>query len=108
MLFVSPPGMLYWGSAFQQFVYMLSEVCLARNIDFFVCATNLRVGQDGGSRIPGSDIPFAADTGKNGNAQLTWDDANHDHGMRLGRFTFAEEGNRLLPDATQRERENMR
>ena len=27
-LFVSPPGMLYWGGMFQQFVYMLTEICM--------------------------------------------------------------------------------
>ena len=38
---------------------------------------------------------------RNGKAQLTWDDAIiYDHGMRLGRLTCDEEGNRLLPDAT--------
>ena len=47
--------------------------------------------------------------GKNRIAQLTWDDViNYDHGMRLGRLTFDEEGNRLLPDATLTERENTR
>ena len=35
VLFVSPPGMLYWGGAFQQFVYLLTEVCLARDIEFY-------------------------------------------------------------------------
>ena len=45
-LFVSPPGTLYWGSAFQHFVKMLSEVCAASRIKFYMCAPNLRVGQD--------------------------------------------------------------
>ena len=44
VLFVLPPGMLYWGSAFQLFVNMLSDICLARNID--LCAPNLRIGQN--------------------------------------------------------------
>ena len=44
-LFVSPPGMLYWGGMFQQFVYMLSEVCQARSIGFYLCAPNLRVSK---------------------------------------------------------------
>ena len=44
-LFVSPPGMLYWGGMFQQFVYMLTEVCCARSIEFYLCAPNLRVGK---------------------------------------------------------------
>ena len=45
-MFVSPPGMLYWGGMFQQFVYMLTEICSARNIEFYLCAPNLRVGKD--------------------------------------------------------------
>ena len=44
-----------------------------------------------------------------GNAQLTWDDAiYYDHGMRLGTVTFDETGNRTLPEATIKDRENMR
>ena len=43
VLFVSPPGMLYWGSAIRQFVYMLTG---ARRTDFFMCAPKLRVGLD--------------------------------------------------------------
>ena len=43
------------------------------------------------------------------NAQLTWDDAiYYDHGMRLGKVTFDEEGNHLLPEATLAEREKIR
>ena len=42
-LFVSPPGMLYLGGMFQQFVFVLTEVCSSRNIDFHLCAPNLRV-----------------------------------------------------------------
>ena len=45
-MFVSPPGMLYWGGMFQQFVYILTEICSARNIEFYLCAPNLRVGND--------------------------------------------------------------
>ena len=46
---------------------------------------------------------------KGGNAQLTWDDAvYYDHGMRLGTLTFDENGNRTRPEATLKERENMR
>ena len=86
-LFVSSPGMLYWGGMFQQFVYMLSEVCQARSIEFYLCAPNLRVSK--------TDLPPAALSAhaylaaisrllqpveKGGNAQLTWDDAvYYDH-----------------------------
>ena len=46
---------------------------------------------------------------RGGNAQLTWDDAIYtDHGMRLGPLTFDEAGNRILLEATIKERENMR
>ena len=44
-LFVSPPGMLYWGGMFQQFVYIMTGVCSARSKDFYLCAPNLRVGK---------------------------------------------------------------
>ena len=45
---------------------------------------------------------------KGGNAQLTWDDAvYYDHGMRLGTLTFDENGNRIRPEATLKDRENM-
>ena len=42
--FVSPPGMLYWGGVFQQFLYMLTEICLSRDKELYMCAPNLRVG----------------------------------------------------------------
>ena len=101
---------------FQQFVYMLSEVCQARSNEFYLCAPNFRVGK--------TDLRPAAlsahaylevisrllqPVGKGGNAQLTWDDAiYYDHGMRLGTLTFDENGNRTRPEATLKERENMR
>ena len=114
VLFVSPPGMLYW--VFQDFVYMLTEVCLARDIEFYICAPNLRVGQDDLRPAVLSAHAYLAAISRllqplehGCNAQLTWDDAIFsDHGMRLGRLTFDEEGHRLLPEATLKERENMR
>ena len=116
VLFVSPPGMLNMESAVQQIVYMLTEVNLAMNIDFYMCAPYLRVGQDDLRPAALSIHAYLAalsrllqTLGRNGNAQLMWDDAiNYDHGKRLGHLTFDEEGNRLLPDATLTERENMR
>ena len=48
-------------------------------------------------------------TERSGNTQLTWNDANHyDYGMRMGRLTLDQEGNRFLPEATRAEREHMR
>ena len=115
-LFVSPPGMLYWGGMFQQFVYMLSEVCQAHSIRFYLCAPNLRVSKtDLGPAALSAHAYLAAisrllqPVEKGGNAQLTWDDAVfYDHGMRLGTLTFDENGNRTRPEATLKERENMR
>ena len=113
---VSPPGMMYWGRALQQFVYMLTEVCSARRIDFFNSAPNLRVGMydllpDAHSAHPVlAAIPrLLQSTELSGNAQLTWDDAiYYEHGMRIGCLTFNQEGHRLLPDATLAERGHMR
>ena len=46
---------------------------------------------------------------RDGKAQLTWMTlSSFDYGMRLVRLTFDQEGNRLPPDATLAERENMR
>ena len=46
---------------------------------------------------------------RGGNAQLTWDDAiYYDREMRQGKLTFDEDGNRLLPEATLKERESRR
>ena len=113
---LSPPEMLYWGGVFQQFVYMLTEVCTARDIDFYMCAPNLRVGQDDLRPAALSAHAFLAAISRllqplerGGKAQLTWDDAIfYDQGMRLGKLTFDEEGNRLLPEATLEERESVR
>ena len=115
-MFGSPPGMLYWGGMFQQFVYMLSEVYKARGIEFYLCAPNLRVDKMDLRPAALSAHAYLAAISrllqpveKGGNAQLTWDDAIYcDHGMRLGTLTFDENGNRTHPEATLKERENMR
>ena len=114
-MFVSPPGMLYWGGMFQQFVYMLTEICNARNIEFYLCAPNLRVGKDDLRPAAVSVHAYLAvmsrllqPVERGGNAQLTWDDAIYfDHGMRLGTLTFDETGKRTGSEATIAERENM-
>ena len=116
VFFVSPPGMLYWGGIVQQFVYMLTEICLTRDIEFRMCTPSRCVGQDDLRPAALSAHAYLAAISRllqpferGGNAQLTWDDAiYYDHGMRLGRLTFDEEGNRLLPEATLKERKNMR
>ena len=116
VLFVSPPGMLYWGGLFQQFVYMLTEVCSARGIEFYLCAPNMRVGKADLRPAAVSVHAYLAAISRllkpeerGGNAQLTWDDAIYnDHGMRLGTLIFDETENRTSPEATVAERENMR
>ena len=115
-LFVSFPRMLYWGEIFQQFFYMLTEVCSARSIDFYLCAPNMRVGKADLRPAALSVHAYLAAISRllqpverGGNAQLTWDDAiYYDHGMRLRTLTFDETRNRTLPEATIEERENMR
>ena len=99
-MFVSPPGMLYWGGMFQQFVYILTEICSARNIEFYLCAPNLRVGKDDLRPAAVSVHAYLAvmsrllqPVERGGNAQLSWDDAIYfDHGMRLGTLIFDETG----------------
>ena len=115
-LFVSPPGKLYWGGRFQPFVYMLTEVCSARSIEFYLCVPNLRVGKADLRPAAVSAHAYLAaisrllqPVGHGGKAQLTWDDAiYYDCGMRLGTLTFDETGRRISTEATQAERENLR
>ena len=107
-IFVSPPGMLYWGG-------MLTEVCSARNIKFYLCAPNLRVGKDALRPAAVSVHAYLAvisrllqPVERGGNAQLTWDDAIYFvYGMRLGTLTFDETGQRIGSEAIIAERENM-
>ena len=81
-----------------------------------MCAPNLRVGQDdlrpaalSAHAYLAAILSLLQPLERGGTAQLTWDDAiYYDHGMQLGRLTFDEEGNRLLPEATLKERGSMR
>ena len=115
-ILVSPPDLMSWGCALQQFVFMLTEVCSVRQIDFFICASNLRVGMDDLRPAAHSARAYLAATScllqtteLSGNAQLTWDAAIlYDHGMQIDCLTFDHEGHRLLRDATLAERARMR
>ena len=115
-LFVSPPGMLYWGGKFQQFVYMLTEICSARNVEFYLCAPNLRVGKADLRPAAVSVHAYLAAISRllqpverGGNSQLTWADAiYYDHGMRLGTLTFDATGKLISAEANITEHENMR
>ena len=115
-LFASPPGFMYWQRSLQQFVYILSEVCKARRIEFAICAPNLRVDR-GDLRPDALSYPafFAAVSRvliaveRSGNAQLTIDDAIlFDHGMCMGRMAFDLDGNRVMRASNMSEREAVR
>ena len=115
-LFVSPPGFLYWERNLQNFVYLLLEVGKARRIDFAICAPNLRIGA--GDLRPAALSYLAYITSisnvvqsveRYGNSQLTIDVAIfYDHGMRMGRLTFDQQGRRLTREATATAREAVR
>ena len=115
-LFVSPPGFMYWQQSLQQFVYLLSEMCKARRIEFAICAPNLRVDR-GDLRPDALSYPafFAAISRvliaveRSGNAQLTIDDpVLFDHGMCMGRMAFDLDGNRVMRESNVSEREAVR
>ena len=95
------------------------EVCKAQRIDFAICAPNIRVGA--GDLRPAalsflayiayiaSISKVAQSVDRFGNSQLTIDDAIfYDHGMRMGRLSFDEQGRRLTREATATEREAVR
>ena len=115
-LFVSPPGLLYWERSLQKIVYLLLEVCKARCIDFAICAPNLRVGAGDLRPAALSYLAYIASVSRpvqsverNGNSQLTIDDAIcYDYAMRMGRLTFDQQGRRLTREATATEREAVR
>ena len=47
VIFVIPPGFCQWPAALQRFIYILTEVCQCREVDFVICAPNMRVsGRD--------------------------------------------------------------
>ena len=95
---------------------MLTEICSARNVEFYLCGPNLRVGKADLRPAAVSLHAYLAAISRllqpverGGNAQLTWDDAIYfDHEMRLGTLTFDDTGKRTSSEATLAERENMR
>ena len=50
-LFVTPPGLNQWPSALQRFVYLVTEICQCRVVDFAIYAPNIRVS-GGDFRLP--------------------------------------------------------
>ena len=45
-LFVTPPGFCQWPPALQRFIYMVTEICKCREIDFAICAPNMRISSN--------------------------------------------------------------
>ena len=95
---------------------MLTEICSARTIEFYLRALNLRVGKADLRPAAVSVHAYLAAISRllqpverGGNAQLTWYDAIYfDHGKRPGTLTSDETGKRISSEATLKERENMR
>ena len=116
VLFVTPPGFSNWPTVLQQFVHLVTEICQSRDVDFFICASNLRV--DTHTLRPSwlSYQAYIASVAKvlqsierRGNTQLTIDDAiNFDHGTRMGLIMFDEEGERQTQEPTVEECDAVR
>ena len=115
-LFVTPPGFNQWPSALQRFVYLVTEICQCRGVDFAICAPNMRVSGKAfrpswlsymGYIVSGSKILQTMET--TGNSHLTLDDAIHfDHGTRMALLMFSAEAERRLPELTIAECEAIR
>ena len=111
VIFVTPPGFCKWHPALQRFVYLVTEVCQSREVDFAICAPNLRVSSSDLRPSWLSYMGYIASVSKvlqsvekTGNAQLTIDDAVYfDHGTRMAVLMFNEEGERRLPEPTKSE-----
>ena len=116
VIFVTPPGFCKWHPALQRFVYLVTEVCQSREVDFAICAPNLRVSSSDLRPSWLSYMGYIASVSKvlqsvekTGNAQLTIDDAVYfDHGTRMAVLMFTEEGERRLPEPTKSECEAIR
>ena len=81
-LFVTPPGFNQWTSALQRSVYLVTEICQCRGVDFAICAPNIRVSGRGLRPSWLSYMEYIASVSKilqsvetTGNSQLTLDDA---------------------------------
>ena len=116
VIFVTPPGFCQWQSALQRFIYLVTEICQCREIDFAICAPNMRVSSSDLRPSWLSYVGYIASISKvlqsvekTGNAQLTIDDAIYfDHGTRMAVLMFNNEGERRLPEPTEAECEAIR
>ena len=100
VIFVTPPGFCQWHPALQRFIYLVTEICQCREVDFVICARNMRVSNGDLRPTWRSYMGFIASVSKvlqsverTGNSQLTKDDAIYfDHGTRMALLVFIEEG----------------
>ena len=116
VIFVTPPGFCQWHSALQRFIYLVTEICQCREIDFAICAPNMRISS--GDLRPSwlfymgyiaSLSKVLQSVEKTGNSQLTIDDAIYfDHGSRMALLMFNDEGERRLPEPSEAECEAIR
>ena len=94
VLFVTPPGFNLWPSELRQFIYLMTEICQYRGVDFAICAPSMRIDTNDLRPTWLSQMGFIAAVSKilqsevtTGNAQLTWDDAIFfDHGTRMALY----------------------
>ena len=116
VLFVTPPGFCQWPPALQRFIYMVTEICKCREIDFAICAPNMRISSNDFRPSWLSYMGYVASVSKvlqsvekTGNAQLTIDDAIYfDHGTRMGLLVFNNNGERRVPEHSTAECEAIR
>ena len=115
-IFVTPPGFNQCPAAWQQFVYVVTEICLGRGVDFSICAPNLGINRVDWRPSWLSYMGFIAAVSKTpqsvektGNSQLTLDNAIYfDHGTRMALLMFDEQGEQRLPEPTTAECEAIR
>ena len=99
-LIVILPDYNQWHPALQRFVYLVTEICHYRGVDFAICAPNMRVSSRNLRPSWLSHMWFIASVSKtvqsvetSGNSQLTLDDAIYfDHGTRMALLMFSAEG----------------
>ena len=95
---------------------MVTEICKCREIDFAICAPNMRISSDDLRPSWLSYMGYVAlvskvlhSVEKTGNAQLTIVDAIYfDHGTRMGLLVFNNNGERRVPEPSTAECEAIR
>ena len=88
VIFITPPGFCQWPAALQRFIYLVTEICQCREVDFVICAPKMRISDRDLRPSWFSYMGYSASVSKvlqsvekTGNSQLTIDDAIYfDHG----------------------------